>query len=238
MVNDIDFDYDAAKAGHREAQEEGRGGSGDRRIRRPPGYAGENGSATPLKMSVDSLGKGLALGRPRAGLGEMESVFRSLERPHGARCPRRRSARAIRGKTSSSWACMPGVGGNVDIKIRSTNHDRRRRESRGRRRLRGGEDEVRGSAGSPGEKKEEPQPPGIEAKIKTDGEGEGKTTFSITKGPAPLKSQRPAEGQGQRLDPQPRAAGTTLDLKSAAQGRDRPRRWASSRGQWALGSRQ
>jgi hypothetical protein len=101
---------------------------------------------------------------------------------------------------------MPGVGGNVDIKIRSTNTlDSVEKH---------GDDDCvvvksKYSVGRlPGEKEEAP-PAGIEAKIKTEGEGEGKTTFSLTKNRAlsshsllkvKVSASIPNQGGGDDLD--------------------------------------
>ncbi len=201
MVNDIDFDYDVAK----------KGDDKKKKVEEDPAIAGFGDLQdtlakmvrTPLKMSVDTLGK-VSLSEGSGKLGEMESVFRSLNGLMGP-LPKEKVGKGDSWKDELKLG-MPGVGGNVDIKIRSTNTiDGVEKQ---------GDDDcvvvkTKYSVGRlPGEK-EEAQPPGIEAKIKTDGEGEGKTTFSVTKGRA-LKSHSllkvkvsasiPNQGGGDDLD--------------------------------------
>ncbi|HVR84265.1 MAG TPA: hypothetical protein VMU54_08140, partial [Planctomycetota bacterium] len=174
MVNDIDFDYDAAKAAtdkpkKKEEEDPALQGFGDlqdtlaKMVR------------TPLKLSVDVFGK-VSISEGSGRLGEMESAFRSLNGLMGP-LPKEKVGKGDSWKDELKLG-MPGVGGNVDIKIRSTNTiDSVEKQ---------GDDDCvvvksKYSVGRlPGEKEEAP-PAGIEAKIKTEGEGEGKTTFSLTK---------------------------------------------------------
>jgi len=201
MVNDIDFDYDIAKAAKekpkKKEEEDPIAGFGD--LQDTLGKM----VRTPLKLSVDNLGK-VSISEGSGRLGEMESAFRSLNGMMGP-LPKDKVGKGASWKDELKLG-MPGVGGNVDIKIRSTNTiDSFEKQ--------GDEDCVvvksKYSVGRlPGEK-EEAQPPGIEAKIKTEGEGEGKTTFSITQSRA-LKSHSllkvkvsasiPNQGGGDDLD--------------------------------------
>ncbi|HLY75575.1 MAG TPA: hypothetical protein VKU80_15750 [Planctomycetota bacterium] len=174
MVNDIDFDYDAAKAvaekpKKKEEEDPALQSFGDlqdtlaKMVR------------TTLKLSVDTLGK-VSITEGSGRLGEMESAFRSLNGLMGP-LPKEKVGKGDSWKDELKLG-MPGVGGNVDIKIRSTNTiDSIEKQ---------GDDDCvvvksKYAVGRlPGEKEEAP-PAGIEAKIKTEGEGEGKTTFSLTK---------------------------------------------------------
>jgi len=171
MVNDIDFDYDAAKAGNEkpkkpDAEDPALAGFGD--------LQDQLGKMvrTPLKLSVDRLGK-VSVVEGAGKLGEIESVFRSLNGLMGP-LPKAAVAKGDTWKDELKLG-MPGVGGNVDIKIRTQNTIE-------------AVDKVNGEdclvikskfsvGGKPGEK-DEPQP-NVEVKIKTEGEGEGKTWFSL-----------------------------------------------------------
>jgi len=158
---------------------------------------------TPLKLSVDALGK-VSISEGGGRLGEMESAFRSLNGLMGP-LPKEKVGKGDSWKDELKLG-MPGVGGNVDIKIRSINTiDSVEKQ---------GDDDCvvvksKYSVGRlPGEKEEAP-PGGIEAKIKTEGDGEGKTSFSLTKNRA-LKSHSllkvkvsasiPNQGGGDDLD--------------------------------------
>ncbi|HLY08091.1 MAG TPA: hypothetical protein VKW04_02180 [Planctomycetota bacterium] len=202
MVNDIDFDYDAAKKGDekpkkKEEEDPALQGFGDLQDQLAKMVR------TPLKLSVDTLGKVTIL-EGSGRLGEMESAFRSLNGLMGP-LPKDKVGKGDSWKDELKLG-MPGVGGNVDIKIRSQNTIESVEKA--------GDDDCvvvksKYTVGKlPGEKDDAP-PPGIEAKIKTDGEGEGKTVFSITRNRA-LKSQSllkvkvsasiPNQGGGDDLD--------------------------------------
>jgi hypothetical protein len=202
MVNDIDFDYDVAKAvaekpKKKEEEDPALQSFGDlqdtlaKMVR------------TPLKLSVDTQGK-VSISEGSGRLGEMESAFRSLNGLMGP-LPKEKVGKGDSWKDELKLG-MPGVGGNVDIKIRSINTiDSLEKQ---------GDDDCvvvksKYSVGRlPGEKEEAP-PPGIEAKIKTEGEGEGKTTFSLTKNRAlqshsllkvKVSASIPNQGGGDDLD--------------------------------------
>src|SRR5258708_18924253 len=209
MVNDIDFDYDAAKAANdkpKKKEEEDRALAGFGDLQDTLGKM----VRTPLKLSVDNLGK-VSISEGSGRLGEMESAFRSLNGLMGP-LPKEKVGKGDSWKDELKLG-MPGVGGNVDIKIRSTNTvDAIEKQ--------GDDDTVvvksKYSVGRlPGEK-EEAQPPGIEAKIKTEGEGEGKTTFSITKSRA-LKSHSLLKFKSTSSIPN-QGGGDDLDLKAQLKG--------------------
>ena len=202
MVNDIDFDYDAAKKGEdkpkkKEEEDPALQGFGDLQDQLAKMVR------MPLKLSVDTLGK-VSISEGSGKLGEMESAFRSLNGLMGP-LPKEKVGKGDTWKDELKLG-MPGVGGNVDIKIRSQNTIDAVEKV--------GDDDCvvvksKYSVGRlPGEKEDAP-PAGIEAKIKTDGEGEGRTLFSLTKSRA-LKSQSllkvkvsasiPNQGGGDDLD--------------------------------------
>lgn len=202
MVNDIDFDYDAAKAGNdkpkkKEDEDPALAGFGDLQDQLSKMVR------TPLKLSVDTLGK-VSISEGSGKLDAMESAFRSLNGLMGP-LPKEKVGKGDSWKDEIKLG-MPGVGGNVEIKIRSQNTVDAVEKV--------GEDDCvvvksKYSVGKlPGEKEDVP-PAGIEAKIKTDGEGEGRTLFSISKSRA-LKSQSllkvkvsasiPNQGGGDDLD--------------------------------------
>ena len=116
MVNDIDFDYDAAKKGEdkpkKKEEEDPLPGFGD--------LQDQLGKMvrTPLKLSVDALGK-VSLAEGSGKLGEIESAFRSMNGLMGP-LPAAKVGKGDTWKDEIKLG-MPGVGGNVDIKIRTEN---------------------------------------------------------------------------------------------------------------------
>ena len=202
MVNDIDFDYDAAKKADekpkkKEEEDPALQGFGDLQDQLAKMVR------TPLKLSVDTLGK-VSISEGSGRLGEMESAFRSLNGLMGP-LPKEKVGKGDAWKDELKLG-MPGVGGNVEIKIRSLNTLDAVEKV--------GDDDCvviksKYSVGRLAGEKEDAPPAGIEAKIKTDGEGEGRTLFSISKGRA-LKSQSllkvkvsasiPNQGGGDDLD--------------------------------------
>jgi hypothetical protein len=202
MVNDIDFDYDAAKKADdkpkkKEEEDPALQGFGD--------LQDQLGKMVrmPLKLSVDTLGK-VSISEGSGRLGEMESAFRSLNGLMGP-LPKEKVGKGDTWKDELKLG-MPGVGGNVEIKIRSLNTVDAVEKV--------GDDDCvvvksKYSVGRLAGEKEDAPPAGIEAKIKTDGEGEGRTLFSISKSRA-LKSQSllkvkvsasiPNQGGGDDLD--------------------------------------
>jgi hypothetical protein len=205
MVNDIDFDYDASKkvddkAKKKEEEDPALAGFGDLQDQLAKMVR------TPLKLSVDTLGK-VSVSEGSGKLGEMESAFRSLNGLMGP-LPKEKVGKGDTWKDDLKLG-MPGVGGNVDIKIRSQNTLDSVEKV--------GDDDCavvksKYSVGKlPGEKDEE-SPKGIEAKIKTDGEGEGKTIFSLSKNRA-LKSQSQLKVKVSASIPN-QGGGDDLDLKA------------------------
>jgi hypothetical protein len=171
MVNDIDFDYDSskkeeAKPKKKEDEDPALANFGDLQDQLSKMVR------LPLKFSVDPLGK-VSMMDSAGKLGEIESAFRSLNGLMGP-LPKEKVGKGDTWKDELKLG-MPGVGGNVDIKIRTQNTI----ESVDKV---GGEDclviKSKFSVGKlPGDK-DEPAP-NVEVKIKTDGEGEGKTWFSL-----------------------------------------------------------
>jgi hypothetical protein len=171
MVNDIDFDYDSskkeeAKPKKKEDEDPALANFGDLQDQLSKMVR------LPLKFSVDPLGK-VSMMDSAGKLGEIESAFRSLNGLMGP-LPKEKVGKGDTWKDEQKLG-MPGVGGNVDIKIRTQNTI----ESVDKV---GGEDclviKSKFSVGKlPGDK-DEPAP-NVEVKIKTDGEGEGKTWFSL-----------------------------------------------------------
>jgi hypothetical protein len=160
----------------------------------------------PLKLSVDSLGK-VAVIDGGGKLGEIESAFRSLNGLMGP-LPKEAVGKGDTWKDELKLG-MPGVGGNVDIKIRSQNTIDAIEKV-------GDEDclvvKSKYSVGKlPGEKEDGPAP-GIEAKIKTDGEGEGKTYFSLAKNRS-IKSQSALKVKVSATIPNP-GGGEEMELKA------------------------
>jgi hypothetical protein len=205
MVNDIDFDYDAAKADDKPkkkdpAEDPALAGFGDLQDQLATMVR------TPLKISVDALGK-VSLVEGSGKLGEIESAFRSLNGLMGP-LPKAKVGKGDTWKDELKLG-MPGVGGNVDIKIRSENTVDAAEKADGK--------DVfviksKFSVGKlPGEKDDAPAA-GIEVKIKTEGEGEGKTIFSLTDGRA-LKSTSALRVKVSATIPNP-GGGDDMDLKA------------------------
>ncbi|HJV66020.1 MAG TPA: hypothetical protein VJ550_09815 [Geomonas sp.] len=205
MVNDIDFDYDVAKKGEekpkkKEEEDPALQGFGD--------LQDQLGKMVrmPLKLSVDKLGK-VSVVDGGGKLGEIESAFRSLNGLMGP-LPKEKVGKGDSWKDEIKLG-MPGVGGNVDIKIRSQNTiDAVEKVD--------GDDclvvKSKFSVGKlPGEKDEAP-PGGIEAKIKTDGEGEGKTYFSVAKNRS-IKSQSALKVKVSATIPNP-GGGEEMEIKA------------------------
>ena len=181
MVNDIDFDYDAAKKDDKPkkagaAEDPALAGFGDLQDQLAKMVR------TPIKLSADRLGK-LAIVEGAGKMGEIESVFRSLNGLMGP-LPKEKVGKGDTWKDELKLG-MPGVGGNVEIKIRSENAIDSVEKIDGK-------DfyviKSKYAVGKlPGEK-DEVQAQGVEVKIKTEGEGEGKTLFSLTDGRATKSS--------------------------------------------------
>jgi len=181
MVNDIDFDYDAAKKDDKPkkagaAEDPALAGFGDLQDQLAKMVR------TPLKLSADKLGK-ISIVEGAGKMGEIESVFRSLNGLMGP-LPKDKVGKGDSWKDDLKLG-MPGVGGNVEIKIRSDNSIDAVEKIEGKDFFVIKSKFAVGKA--PGEK-EDAAPAGIDAKIKTEGEGEGKTLFSLTDGRATKSS--------------------------------------------------
>ncbi|MBI3857854.1 MAG: hypothetical protein HY293_19405 [Planctomycetes bacterium] len=174
MVNDIDFEYDLAKKGDEKpkkqdpAEDPALAGFGDLQDQ-----LGKMVRA-PLKLSADKFGK-LSIVEGAGKLGEIESVFRSLNGLMGP-LPKDAVGKGDKWKDDLKLG-MPGVGGNVEIKIRTENavHAAEVIEGKGYLVIKS-----KFAVGRlPGEKEEAPAG-GLDAKIKTEGEGEGTTLYSVS----------------------------------------------------------
>jgi len=111
-VNDIDFDYDAAKADDKPkkaaaAEDPALAGFGDLQDQLAKMVR------APLKLSADRQGK-LSVVEGAGKLGEIESVFRSLNGLMGP-LPKDKVGKGDTWKDELKLG-MPGVGGNVEIK--------------------------------------------------------------------------------------------------------------------------
>jgi len=205
MVNDIDFDYDANKKVEdkpkkQDAEDPALAGFGDLQDQLATMVK------TPLKISVDGFGK-VSIVEGSGKLGEIEAAFRSLNGMMGP-LPKNKVGKGDTWKDELKLG-MPGVGGNVDIKIRAENTI-------------DALDKIDGkdiyvikskfAVGKlPGEK-DEVQAQGVEVKIKTEGEGEGKTLFSLSDGRA-LKSSSALRVKVSATIPNP-GGGEDMDLKA------------------------
>ena len=206
MVNDIDFDYDAAKKDNdkpkkkEEPEDPTLQGFGD--------LQDQLGKMvrTPLKLSADKFGK-VTVVEGSGKLGEIESAFRSLNGLMGP-LPKNAVAKGDSWKDELKLG-MPGVGGTVDIKIRAENSVDAIEKIDGK--------DVyviksKFAVGKlPGEKDEAPAGD-LQVKIKTEGEGEGKTLFSVTEGRA-SKSQSALRVKVSATIPNP-GGGDDMDLKA------------------------
>ncbi|HZE99826.1 MAG TPA: hypothetical protein VE981_22660 [Planctomycetota bacterium] len=205
MVNDIDFDYDSAKKTEekpkkKEDEDPALAGFGDLQDQLAKMVR------APLKFSVDTLGK-VSMADGGGKMGEMESAFRSLNGLMGP-LPKEKVGKGDTWKDELKLG-MPGVGGNVDIKIRTLNTVDAVEKV--------GDDDClviksKFSVGKlPGEKDDVP-PAGIEVKLKTEGDGEGRTLYSLTQNRA-LKSQGTLKVKVTANIPNP-GGGDEMELKA------------------------
>jgi hypothetical protein len=206
MVNDIDFDYDSAKKVDEKvvkkdpAEDPALAGFGDLQDQLATMVK------TPLKLAVDSLGK-VSLVEGSGKLGEIESAFRSLNGLMGP-LPKAKVGKGDTWKDELKLG-MPGVGGNVDIKIRAENTIDSTEKADGKDVFVIKSKYAIGKL--PGEKEDAPAA-GVEVKIKTEGEGEGKTFFSLTDGRS-LKSTSALRVKVSATIPNP-GGGEDMDLKA------------------------
>ena len=205
MVNDIDFDYDAAKKDDKPkkagaAEDPALAGFGDLQDQLAKMVR------TPLKLSADKLGK-VSIVEGAGKMGEIESVFRSFNGMMGP-LPKDKVGKGDTWKDELKLG-MPGVGGNVDIKIRSENAIDAVEKIEGKDFYVIKSKFAVGKA--PGEK-DDAAPAGIDAKIKTEGEGEGKTLFSLSEGRA-TKSNSNLKVRVSATIPNP-GGGEDMELKA------------------------
>ena len=204
MVNDIDFDYDVAKKPEEKAKKD---------PAEDPALAGFGDLQdqfatmvrTPLKISVDGLGK-VSLVEGSGKLGEIESAFRSLNGLMGP-LPKGKVGKGDTWKDEQKLG-MPGVGGNVEIKILSENTVDAAEKAEGKDVFVIKSKYTVGKQGGP----DNAPAAGVEVKIKTEGEGEGKTVFSLTDGRA-LKSTSALRVKVSATIPNP-GGGEDMDLKA------------------------
>jgi hypothetical protein len=179
LVNDIDFDFDAAKKV--EAKPKKKEDPDDPAV---PGFADfqdllEKMVQLPLKLSVDNLGT-VSFRDGSGKLGQIESAFRTLNGMMGP-LPKDKVGKGDSWKDEIKFG-MPGVGNTLEIKIRTVNTV----ESLGK--VDGVDCAVIKSKFAvgklPGEKDDAPPADALGPKIKTDGGGDATTVFSIAAGRA------------------------------------------------------
>lgn len=205
MVNDIDFEYDSSKPDDKKkpdpaAEDPALAGFGDLQDQLAKMVR------APLKLSADRLGK-ISVVEGAGKLGEIESVFRSLNGLMGV-LPKEKVGKGDQWNDDLKLG-MPGVGGNVEIKIRAQNSVDALEKLEGKDVL-----VIKSKyavGGKPGDGPEA-APAGIDAKIKTEGEGEGKTLFSTSDGRA-LKSTNALKVRVSATIPNP-GGGEDMELKA------------------------
>jgi hypothetical protein len=206
FVNDIDFDYDAAKKGDekpkkKDADDPALPGFGD--------FQDQLGKMVrqPIKLSADKLGK-LTVSEGAGKLGEIESIFRSLNGLMGP-LPKDKVGKGDSWKDDVKLG-MPGIGGQVELKIRAENKIDSFEKVDGKDCVVIKSKFVVGKIG--GDKEEGAGGGDIGAKVKTEGEGDGKTLFSTTEGRT-SKSQSSLRIKLTVTIPNP-GGGDDLDIKA------------------------
>jgi hypothetical protein len=205
MVNDIDFDYDVAKKDDKPkkagaAEDPALAGFGDLQDQL------NKMVRTSLKFQADPLGK-VSIVEGAGKMGEIESVFRSLNGLMGP-MPKEKVGKGDTWKDELKLG-MPGVGGNVEIKIRAENAVDSIEKIDGKDFFVIKSKYAVGK--NPGEK-DDAAPAGIDAKIKTEGEGEGKTLWSLADGRA-TKSNTNLKVRVSATIPNP-GGGEDMELKA------------------------
>ena len=182
MVNDVDFTYDAEKKGEAKPKKKEEG---------DPGLQGffdledqlRNMAQTPLKLTVDALGKVTSDGASAKGMGEMSAMFLSLNGLMGP-LPKKGVGQGDTWKEEMKLG-MPGVGGAVDIRVKSDNVWESTETLDGRACA---VIKSKFTVGGEGKADQEGDNP-FNIKMKTQGEGEGKTCFCAKDGfPAKVSS--------------------------------------------------
>jgi hypothetical protein len=201
MVNDIDFRHDASKAEEAKPQAKKEGDE--------PGLPGfdlqdslKRMVKEPLTLSVDPRGR-VTLPEGGAGrLGEIEGPLRSLNGLMGP-LPEKKLGKGDSWREEVKLG-MPGVGGNVDLKIATENTV----ESADADAV------VIASKYALATKAAGEEPaPGIQVKMKTEGGGEGKLTFRVREG-RPTQSRSMLKVRVSAVVPNP-GGGDDLDLKAS-----------------------
>ncbi len=200
MVNDVDFQYDAAKAGELKPKEKKEGDD--------PALQGfmdvQDQMAKmvrePVQLDVDPRGKVTVQGG--AGrLGELEGPFRSLNGLMGP-LPTQKLGKGDGWKEEVKLG-MPGVGGNVDLKVATDNVVESLE----------GDTLVIASKYTVLQKGTDAEgAPGLNVKMKTEGGGTGKMHFLVKAG-RPLKSQSSLRVKVSAVIPNP-GGGDDMDLKA------------------------
>ena len=205
MVNDVDFTYDSSKKPEGKPKKK----DGD-----DPGAQGffdlednlRNMATQTLKLTVDERGKVTMEGGSAKGIGEMNVMFLSLNGLMGP-LPKNAVGKGDTWKEEMKLG-MPGLGGAVDIKVKSDNVWDSTETVDGRpcaviksKLAVGGDGKAEGDAENP-----------FNIKMKTTGEGEGRTSFSVTGG-YPAKVQSSLKVKLSASVPNP-GGGDDMDIKA------------------------
>lgn len=204
MVNDVDFAYDADK----NADEKPKAKEND------PGLQGffdledqlRRTATQPLKLTVDPLGKITMDASSAKGMGEMNGMFLSLNGLMGS-LPKNAVGQGDTWKDETKLG-MPGVGGAVDIRVKSDNKWEGTETIDGRscaviksKLSVGGEGKAEGQGENP-----------FNIQMKTTGEGEGKTVFCVKEG-YPARAQSSLKVKLSATIPNP-GGGEDMDIKA------------------------
>lgn len=174
FVNDIDFEYDSAKKAQekpkkKDVEDPAIPGIGD--------FQDQLGKLVqqPIKLTADRFGK-VTVAENAGKLGEIESMLRSLNGLMGP-FPKDKVAKGDSWKDDVRLG-MPGIGGQVELKIRTDNKIDAVEKQDGKQVYVIKSKFVVGKVA--GEKSDAPGggAADIGAKVKTEGEGEGQTSFS------------------------------------------------------------
>ncbi len=173
MINDIDFDHDPSKKTEdkpKKKEDEDPALQGFQDIQDQLGKM----VRVPLKLSVDRYGK-ISLAEGSGKVGQLEGVFRSFNGLMGP-LPKDKMGKGDTWKDTLRFG-LPGVPGNVELVIRVENAIDSFDKVEGRDLVL---IKTKFAVGKlPGDK-EDPTASPLEGKIKTEGDGEGKTLFSLT----------------------------------------------------------
>ena len=163
-------------------------------------------SSQTLKISVDDRGKVTVDGASAKGMGEMNAMFLSLNGLMGP-LPKDKVGKGDSWKEETKLA-MPGVGGAVDIKVKSQNTWESTETIDGRSCA---VIKSKFSVGGEGKAEAEGDNP-FNIKMKTTGEGEGKTSFCVKDGYA-AKVQGALKVKVSATVPNP-GGGDDMDIKA------------------------